>query len=302
MLWITSLLLLLSLQTISATLLEELEDVEWIELGLDSRTGTPPPPGECDPDCSSPGKDGKVENPRDCHQFYICVGGEPNGPLDCPDGTYFDTNSSDCVPNGSEECKPTCGGGGGAGGDCTYKCDDSTAYRADRYDCSTYYTCPNDGVMHCGQETPFFDGETCQTEEKKCCHCNPYCYTGDENKKVLDPTDCTKYYFCLEANKVPEYSGRCSSGNFDPFSQECSLTVPCLTLCTNVVKPDGCIDVFTCREVGYFPRCVDKCTQEYYHCSAGDIGSVVAADTCPGENVFDPNESSCVKPSQCSIK
>ncbi|XP_063853390.1 uncharacterized protein LOC135096082 [Scylla paramamosain] len=292
MLWITSLLLLLPLQVICGTLLGDLQDVR-------AASAKPAAPKKCEVDCAGITDGVNVENPKDCHQYYICIGGSALGPLDCPDGEYFDASTGDCVTNGPEECTPTCGG---AGGTCTYECGTNAVYKADRYDCSTYYDCASGAVMHCGQETPFFNGETCQTEEKFCCHCNPYCYTGDENKKVLDPTDCTKYYLCLEANKVPEYSGSCSSGNFDPFLHECSLTAPCFTFCTNVVKPDGCIDTFTCQEVGYFPRCVDKCTQEYYHCSAGDIGSVVAADTCPGETVFDPNESSCVKLSQCSIK
>ncbi|XP_063853392.1 uncharacterized protein LOC135096084 [Scylla paramamosain] len=179
MLWITSLLLLLSLQTISGVLVEELGDVR--------RSSLASPPEQCGPDCPA-GDNVKVENPKNCHQFYICVGDDIIGPLDCPDGQYFDSNTSDCVPDGPEECTPTCGGGGGGGGNnCTYKCGGDTAYVADRYDCSTYYTCSNGLVMNCGQETPYFDGETCQTEEKYCCHCNPYCYTGDRGQESARP-------------------------------------------------------------------------------------------------------------------
>ncbi|XP_063853389.1 proprotein convertase subtilisin/kexin type 5-like isoform X3 [Scylla paramamosain] len=292
MLWITSLLLFLSLQTISATLLEDLQHVT-------AAPAKPPATRRCKPDCSGPADEGlKVENPNDCHQYYICINLEAIGPLDCPDSEYFDAAIKACVTNGPEECTPTCGG---AGGSCAYECG-GDPYVADRYDCSTYHDCASGAVMHCGQQTPYFDGETCQTEEKFCCHCNPYCYRNDINTLVPDPTDCTKYYFCEAPNEIPTTSGHCSSGNFDLLSQECSLTVPCITFCTNVVKPDGCIDVFTCKEVGSFPACVDRCTPQYYHCSAGDIGSVVAANSCNGENVFDPKKNSCVKPSECSIK
>ncbi|XP_063853383.1 proprotein convertase subtilisin/kexin type 5-like isoform X2 [Scylla paramamosain] len=291
MLWITSLLLLLSLQTISATLLEDLQHVT-------EAPAKPPATRRCDPDCSDPNNEGlEVENPKDCHQYYICIDSEPIGPLDCPDGEYFDATLKDCVTNGPEECTPSCGGSGGS---CTYECRYYTAYVADRYDCSTYHDCASGAVMHCGQETPFFDGETCQTEEKYCCHCNPYCYTGDRGRKVLDPTDCTKYYFCIEENVIPDLSGHCSKGNFDPSSHECSLTAPCFAFCTNVVRPDGCIDTFTCQEVGYFPACADECTSKYYRCGAGDIGSIVAVDSCSGETVFDPNVKPCVQSSQCS--
>ncbi|KAK8379866.1 hypothetical protein O3P69_019695 [Scylla paramamosain] len=225
MLWITSLLLLLSLQAVSATLLDELEDVR-----VDAaEPSTPPPPDKCDPDCSSTNDGDNVENPKNCHQFYVCFDKEAIGPIDCPD-------------------------------------------------------------------------DTCQTEEKFCCHCNPYCYKGDRGKKVLDPTDCTKYYVCIEENVIPDLSGHCSNGKFDPFLHECSSSAPCLTLCTNVVKPDGCIDMFTCKKVGNFPACVDRCTPQYYKCGPGDIGSVVGSQSCSGDTVFDPLLGYCVYPSLCSIQ
>ncbi|XP_063853381.1 peritrophin-44-like [Scylla paramamosain] len=294
MLWITSLLLLLSLQAVSATLLDELEDVR-----VDAAEPSPsPPPDKCDPDCSFANDGDNVENPKNCHQFYVCFDKEAIGPIDCPDGKYFNKNTSDCVTNGPEECTPVCGGPSGS---CAYECG-GDPYVADRYDCSIYHDCASGTVMHCDQETPFFNGETCQTEEKYCCHCNPYCYKGDIGKKVLDPTDCTKYYVCIEENVIPDLSGHCSNGKFDPFLHECSSSAPCLTLCTNVVKPDGCIDMFTCKKVGNFPACVDRCTPQYYKCGPGDIGSVVGSQSCSGDTVFDPLLGYCVYPSLCSIQ
>ncbi|XP_063853391.1 peritrophin-44-like [Scylla paramamosain] len=219
MVWITSLFLLLSLQ-------EGLQDVR-------AASAKPAARGECDPDCSAAVNDDKVDNPRNCHQFYVCFDGEAVGPLDCPDGEYFDADIKACVTNGPEECTPTCGG---AGGSCAYECGGGDPYVADRYDCSTYHDCASGAVMHCDQQTPFFNGETCQTEEKFCCHCNPYCYTGDKGKKVLDPTDCTKYYVCIEENVIPDLSGHCSNGNFDPFLHDCSPSAPCLTVCPGMAR------------------------------------------------------------------
>ncbi|MPC62337.1 Peritrophin-44 [Portunus trituberculatus] len=278
MLRITSLLLLLSLQAISGTKLKNVR-------------------ANCDPDCST-AKDGdRVENPKDCHTYYVCFSNHAMGPVDCPDGQFFNSTAGNCVANGPVECKPSCGGGS-----CTYECNDpSIPFRADRYDCSTYHDCASGAMMRCDKDKPFFNGEACQTDESKCCHCKPYCYTDDKGHLVMDPTDCTKYYLCLDNNTIPDASGRCSTGNFDPFTQKCSLSTPCLTFCANVVKPDGCIHTYTCQKTGKFAACPHKCTQDYFHCLAADIGSVVAATSCTGDYVFHPNLGYCVVPTACSL-
>ena len=283
---------LLYQQVISGTLLEEWED----KIASDS---TLTEAEDCDPNCSDPAVEGEnVEDPKDCHRFYVCYNKVPQGPFDCPDGHHFDT--ADCVEDGDTECKPKCEG---ATGTCEYECDagNTIVYIADRYDCSTYRACSNDAIMQCGTDKPFFDGVQCQSDESKCCHCNPYCYAADVGKTVMDPTDCTKYYLCKTGDKFPEISGHCSSGNYDPFLHECSLTAPCLTFCTNVVKPDGCIDVYTCQKTGKFAKCPHLCVPEYYNCQAGDIGSVVKPVSCSGDEVFDPKLQYCVKPASCTL-
>lgn len=118
----------------------------------------------------------------------------------------------------------------------------------------------------------------------------------------MDPIDCTKFYYCIGENEIPTYQGHCTTGTFDLFTQECSTTAPCVTYCTNVVSPDGCIDVFTCEEVGYFPACIDKCGSKFYLCRPENIGLVVEAESCSGDLVFDPNLSSCVEASSCSVE
>lgn len=240
-----------------------------------------------------------MENPNDCHQFYVCFDNEPLGPLDCPDGSYFD--GTDCTILGPNDCEPSCGGGGGVHS-CTYECGPNTLLRADRYDCSTYHDCASGAVMQCeNPQAPFFDGKTCQSEEKYCCYCKPYCYAEDLGHKVMDPTDCTQYYVCMEASHVPQYPGHCAAGNFDFFTQECSTATPCFSFCTNVVQADGCIDRFTCERTGSFAACPDMCTPKYYHCSSSSsIGTVVGALSCNGNSVFDPNRNTCVDPSECS--
>lgn len=240
-----------------------------------------------------------VADPLDCHKFYACIDGEPMGPLDCQEDEYFDPTEADCVLAGPEECEPICPPVSGGG--CAFVCGSVTnRLVADRFDCSSYYDCSDsDTIITCDDETPFFDGEKCQTDESKCCHCQPYCYAGDKGQEVIDPMDCTKYYLCMEDNSVPEFSGSCSAGNFDPFRGACSVTAPCVTLCTNVVNSEGCIDVFTCHEEGFFPACPSRCDPRSYYCDSNDMCSIVVTDTCGGDNVFHPDVGHCVHPDDC---
>lgn len=263
----------------------------------------------CDPpDCSTATKpDQKLEDPLDCHNYYVCLGTEGSytviGPVDCPDDYYFDTKDEDCKAlNGSWDCEPRCSGGNS--GECSFNCGiGSNEFKVDRYDCSSYYACTDEKVViPCPPETPFFNGEVCQTDESACCHCRPYCTADDaSNDKVMDPLDCTRYYYCTAPDTVPEYPGTCPAGDhFDIFDQECSSTAPCLTLCTNVINQDGCIDVFTCEEVGYFASCPKGCGPTYYRCYDDDIGNIIEAETCPEGKVFDPNKTTCVAESECT--
>lgn len=239
-----------------------------------------------------------MADPLDCHNFYLCLDGTPNGPMACPDDEYFNTSKSECIPNEAEECEAICSPA--TGGVCIYQCEDEEERLADRFDCSSFYECKdNITVVTCDDDKPFFNGKECQTDERQCCHCKPLCYAGDKGHNVMDPLDCTRYYFCLEDNKVPEYPASCPDGNFDPFRGICSTTAPCITLCTNVVNPKGCIDVFTCKEEGYFAACPNHCDSRYYHCTSGDIGSTVTPTKCVGDDVFIADTNQCVDTAEC---
>ncbi|XP_045131325.1 uncharacterized protein LOC123516197 isoform X2 [Portunus trituberculatus] len=113
--------------------------------------------------------------------------------------------------------------------------------------------------MTCPADAPYFDGEKCGVDETACCHCRPYCYADDLNKK-----------------------------------RQCSSTAPCATLCRNVVDENGCIDPYTCQETGFFPKCKTQCLREYYHCV--DVNDDYAStETCSDDLVFNPDTLQCTK-------
>ncbi|XP_063853271.1 latent-transforming growth factor beta-binding protein 4-like [Scylla paramamosain] len=249
-----------------------------------------------------------VPNPQDCNSYYMCNNNVliTDDPIFCPDGNIFDLSSKNCKPDDGK-CTPYCENSGG--GNCLYTCGKNVVgfLIADPFDCSVFYECVSDGssdvkpgpAKTCPADKPYFDGEKCGVDESACCHCRPYCYPGDEGKKVEDPTDCRKYFFCTAEENVPSLQGECEDNkHFDLHAGKCSSTAPCMTLCRNVVDKDGCIDPYTCQEIGYFPVCKSQCLQDYYHCR--EVSDDFALpETCPNGLVFNPDTLQCVKNETC---
>ncbi|XP_027237413.2 uncharacterized protein [Penaeus vannamei] len=191
------------------------------------------------PDCNaSPPPDTPpfflLSDPQDCHKYYICYNEEGDG-----DDTYFITGESYwCEDHGAvfsqvdqlcgdytcaESCSGTCA---------PYECIDLLQDKiADPYNCTKYHTCSDGKTVQCEGDKPFFDGDQCQADESKCCHCKPYCHQGQKFTNVPDPLDCKSYYFCVNEHDFPTYQSTCDVGNFDPFTSQCSETVPCITIC-----------------------------------------------------------------------
>ncbi|XP_042880296.1 uncharacterized protein LOC122258422 [Penaeus japonicus] len=190
------------------------------------------------PDCNaSPPPDSPpyymLADPQNCHKFYYCYDDSSgnyeitDSPFWCQDhGAVFSQENQLC---GNYTCDVSCSG------TCTpYECNPADAgqgKKPDPYDCSKYYSCPDDQAMQCEGDKPFFDGDQCQGDESKCCHCKPYCHKGELFKNVPDPVDCTSYYFCVKEYDFPMYQGTCDSGNFNPFTAQCEENFPCVTLC-----------------------------------------------------------------------
>ncbi|XP_071542480.1 uncharacterized protein [Panulirus ornatus] len=251
---------------------------------------------KCEPDCTGKQPGDMVADPMNCRQFYFCLdgGSYTETPFPCNPGTIF--SEEKCVPG--DDCVPLCN----KRSLCQFECIDvEISKKADQYDCTVYSDCASGRSFKCPSESPFFDGHSCQTDEQRCCSCSPFCRKSDAGHFVIDMVDCKKRYYCTEIG-IPQYASTCSSGNVDILSDSCSETTPCVTLCTNVVGPNGCIDIFTCEESGYFAKCRGKCGPEYYHCTNKDIGNIVSSSKCTDGNVFHPETHLCVDPSKCPFQ
>ncbi|XP_050699926.1 uncharacterized protein LOC126987175 [Eriocheir sinensis] len=261
-------------------------------------TGTDP----CTLDCGGCGLYEKAPDPENCRGYYVCDGtGKPfnTPPLLCPDGQVYDINTHDCISEDTcNECPPQC----------SYECLGTASFAAYDFNCGVYYKCDGHGVITGVEQCPgsagtglFFDGESCQADKTRCCHCLPYCSTNAFNSVIPDPQDCRKYYFCGSAQEISAQYGICPTGeNFDPASKVCSATVACSIdeACRNVVGADGCIDPFTCQQTGYFAKCPNQCTPDYYHCTAA-TGDFQDVSSCSGDKVFHPDNHICVAVDQC---
>ncbi|XP_027214706.2 peritrophin-44 [Penaeus vannamei] len=242
-----------------------------------------------------------LADPRNCHKYYICYNEEGDG-----DDTYFITGDSfwcedpddvfsekddrcgdyTCVESCSGTCAP-------------YECIDLQDKRADPYDCTKYHTCPDGKTVQCEGDKPFFDGDQCQADESKCCHCKPYCSQGQKFKNVPDPLDCKSYYFCVNEHEFPTSRTTCTIGNFDMNAGKCDESAPCIVTCKNVVGCDGCIGLFTCEQYGNWPKCPHRCDPHFYHCGEEDIGHVVQESACASPLVYNPATEKCVAEEEC---
>ncbi|XP_069178924.1 peritrophin-48-like [Procambarus clarkii] len=187
----------------------------------------------CLPDCNGKNSGDKVPDPKNCTNYYICFDDDINSdhPIPCPSGNYFDPSSSACVPGSADDCEAVCNPS-----DCLFTCNGSFSLISDPFDCGTFYICiagqPTE-TLHCTIDAPYFDGVNCVNNREECCtvSCVPYCQPGIA--LTPDPTDCTKYYMCVEEGAVdPNLQFTCGSGeHFDYQIGRCVLGASCTNLC-----------------------------------------------------------------------
>ncbi|MCL4138557.1 UNVERIFIED_CONTAM: hypothetical protein GTU68_012582, partial [Idotea baltica] len=194
----------------------------------------------CDPyaQCLTSGIGTQVPDPKDCHNYYVCVENAfgnvipSDNPFACPDSSYFSRSNGTCIydPN-NYPCKNTCHQS------CQLTC---TTYELELIpyygDCGKYLVCTEGGqtiLVDCPLEKPYFDGNNCTNNEFLCCDtCTPFCES--EFTEVLDPNDCRSYYFCSEGGVVPQEQDRfsCDEGFvFDPLIGECENGDSCSSVC-----------------------------------------------------------------------
>lgn len=186
----------------------------------------------CEPDCTGKEPGEKTEDPKNCHNYYICMtGGIPtHDPLPCGDNNHFDPSEGDCVGGG--DCTDSC-----VLPPCHVTCTASVDIISDPFNCSVYRVCAGGNYIaeyHCPNDTPFFDGEYCQIDPDQCCSelCTPYCYP--DVIQAPDPNDCRSFYIC-EAEGKPEQDHHftCDDNEvFDFIVGRCVTGTSCRNLCS----------------------------------------------------------------------
>lgn len=245
----------------------------------------------------------------DCTQFYVCVNvNEPSDhPVACqPPTGIFDPVLGECVTG--DTCVATC-----APHSCRLRCNGSLDVIPDTTNCNRYYICDAAfdavGPYECPSENPFFNGEVCVDKEWQCCQteCTPFCHSGDV--QIIDPTDCNKYYICLEEGPpLEENHFTCPPGEtFQPSSSICVPDATCLILCNGTISTSttttsttttDCLSSMTCPYKGKFAMC-HSCDQRYFECeSYGESG---IPSSCDDGFLFntDPSYPYCVLGVEC---
>ena len=185
---------------------------------------------KCEVDCSGEEPGTFKPDPFDCHNYYGCLsdGSHTDTPNSCDEGYYFSPANSSCIVTNST-CEPLC-----EQRSCALTCHGSADFIANPYNCSEFYACSPSGEAisgSCTLENPYFDGQNCVGDKIACCDpCIPYCPAP--GLEVVDPEDCTKYYFCDSNSELVPFE--CEEDDyFDIVSGQCvsNQGVACENLC-----------------------------------------------------------------------
>ncbi|XP_071528222.1 peritrophin-44-like [Panulirus ornatus] len=290
----------------------------------------------CTPTCQENDEPGTfVADPTNCQRYYVCLQGGHVSDFteECEDGMLFDGDDRQCKPEAGNVtchvCSPSC----------LLTCPADSmgpSLIADPSSCNKYYICipGKDTIAQtCNDDTPFFNGDTCTASEAECCDlCTPFC--SQAYTQIPDPANCTNFYFC-GVEGIPDDSSlyHCATGNFDGKEGICKENAPCEEPCgtgstgiytptpkpTTITKPPNtstttptttttttptsggalCYETFKCQEIGYFPKCLNRCDPHYYVCVLSDIGEYVEAEICSHQEVIHPDLVLCVSPEEC---
>ncbi|KAK8376896.1 hypothetical protein O3P69_010081 [Scylla paramamosain] len=271
----------------------------------------------CEPNCKGKKPGDKVEDPKDCKRYYICMSGEVPSDVSvpCDPGNIFDPHLEVCSPG--DTCMASC-----VPPNCHLTCTEQVDLISDPFDCSVYWMCLAGQVVgdskRCESDAPYFNGKFCVQDKSQCCSelCTPYCYK--DVYQIPDPTNCTAFYIC-EKEGVPSeaYHFSCKNNEiFDITLGRCTPDAQCRPLCddgtgnieppepntssttTTTNNPGGCKDTMICISSGFFAQCT-TCQPGYFDCKgAGQQGTL---HMCPNGKVFNTNPSApfCLPPESC---
>ncbi|XP_042220393.1 uncharacterized protein LOC121865135 isoform X1 [Homarus americanus] len=193
----------------------------------------------CTPDCSNMDPQDMVEDPNDCHRYYICLqeGHPSDHSIPCPAEHRFTSTYGDCVPD--DGCTPSCTTpvSTTTSRACHYTCNSEGDLLTDPFDCNSYYLCHADGQSGpyiCPEDRPYFNGQFCVENIESCCRdpCVVFCYPN--NIQIPDPLDCRRFYICVEeGSPYEDHHYDCKPGMvMDPGVGVCVAGNYCQPQCT----------------------------------------------------------------------
>ncbi|XP_069991229.1 mucin-22-like [Penaeus vannamei] len=188
---------------------------------------------------------------------------------------------------------------------CHFTCSTPLEIINDQSSCSAFHVCFPDGPMGpftCPGNTYFhWESQTCVEDIGVCCSvsCTPICTSV--GVQIPDPTDCTKFYVCIEIGQPSEAVHlTCPSGKFfDAEAQRCLADAECEVVCATDVtttSPAPCTPF--CSTVGVQIADPNDCTRFYVCIEQGFPDESVHVSCRPTEH-FDPETGRCVEGDEC---
>ncbi|KAH8411088.1 hypothetical protein KR222_002346, partial [Zaprionus bogoriensis] len=212
-----------------------------------------------------------------CSEFFICDK-QMAYPQVCTAGSYFNTTTSNCVPDTDSECWQN-------------KCigRQNGQYLPKDGSCTNYYICQNDEAtpQSCASGS-YFDTAllACVVDEdNKNCWEN-FCIGKKDGAWVADNENCTLFYVCAAEKAIAQ---ECSNGTyFDGSGPHCVPgTCPDKTKTTTTTPATGC-DCEDGSRDGQLVANKDNCRQ-YYICENG----VLVLGDCLKGNFFNSTAEVC---------
>ncbi|ROT81206.1 uncharacterized protein [Penaeus vannamei] len=220
---------------------------------------------------------------------------------DLSPGSQIHPDDTECTP---DSAGPPSLPEGRALTPCHFTCSAPLEIINDQSNCSAFHVCLPDGPkpFTCPGNTYFhWESQTCVEDIGVCCSvsCTPICTSV--GVQIPDPTDCTKFYVCIEIGQPSEAVHlTCPSGKFfDAEAQRCLADAECEVVCATDVtttSPAPCTPF--CSTVGVQIADPNDCTKFYVCIEQGFPDESVHVSCRPTEH-FDPETGRCVEGDEC---
>ncbi|XP_030372028.1 peritrophin-48 [Scaptodrosophila lebanonensis] len=203
----------------------------------------------------------KINDPRACNAWIVCVDGEPIGGT-CGTDLFYDRESEECVPSSNITCISS--------NPCAAV---QNGFVADPYSCSDYYYCLNGNGTHgqCNSGMNYNPGTEDCIRNFTCTQTmlpDSYCNILPDGVFIKDPTSCNGYQMCWQGVVI---NGTCpDTFYFSAANGECEYpqNVTCAITEEPLIAKSG-----ECSSAGQFVSDGSTCNG-YYYCQQLDNGEM----------------------------